>query len=309
MHNHSHSHLNFDDSNFLIKSATTASVLVAAIIIVSKLIGYVMTDAITILASLTDSLLDLAASLINFFAVRFALQPADNKYRFGYSKAEDLAVFSQASFFCISGLFLIFQSIKRIITPERIENGEVGLLVIGFSLVLSVLLIMYQRFVISKTNSTIVKADYLHYAVDIFSNIAVIISLYFSFYFELYIIDPLFGLAIAIYIIYGAWSLLQKAIKSLLDHEVVGEEKAWIEKTLKSNKDIIEELDFKPRYAGSKLFVQFHVELDPNLKLIEAHHIVEKIENKIITKFPNCEILIHKDPAGLEDHQKDFIVE
>ncbi len=293
-------------SNFLIVRAVFASIIVALLIIIAKIIGWYITDSPTILASLTDSLLDIAASLINFIAAKYALQPPDNEHRFGHGKAEDLAVFAQSTFFSLSGIFIIVVSIKRIIHPKLIERGFVGIAIMLISILITVVLISYQSYVVHKTRSSIVKADRLHYSVDLLTNIAVIISLYLSTLFNSKIIDPIFALFIAIYIIYGAGRLLSTAFRNLMDQELQTSEKRKLDKIIMSHPKVKGYHDLKTRYAGRKPFIQFHLELDGKMSLYASHTIADTIEEKIKDRFQGAEVIIHQDPAGIKE-KKEFL--
>lgn len=292
-------------NNFLILRAIYASISVSSLIIIAKIIGWYITDSTTILASLTDSLLDVTASLINFIAAKYALQPPDNEHRFGHNKAEDLAVFAQSSFFGLSGIFVIMVSIKRLIVPKVIEHDILGIYIMLFSIVVTIFLLVYQTYVLKKTSSNIVKADRLHYSFDLLTNFAVIISLYLSGIFNNKFIDPLFAIFIAVYILYGAAKLLINALNNLMDHEFEEEEKSKIHKIIMSSKQALGYHDLKTRKAGRKYFIQFHLEMDGNISLIQSHNIAEDIEKKLKDEFENLEIIIHQDPEGI-DEEKQF---
>jgi cation diffusion facilitator family transporter len=283
----------------LVKIATSASVISAFIIIIGKLIGWAMTDSLAILASLTDSLLDIVASIINLIAARYSLQPPDHKHRFGYGKAEDLAVFTQSSLFGISGIFLLVNAAKRMMYPEPIENNMIGIWIMAFSMGVTLILVIIQRYVIKKTNSQVVKADQLHYSVDLLSNAVVILSLFLSSKLDSDIIDPLFSIMIALYILYGAWHLLEGAFKNLMDHEFDDKEREAIFNIVLQHHKVKGLHDLKTRYSGPRPFIQFHLELDGDMSLKEAHHIAEEIEAKLLQRFTDAEITIHQDPAEL----------
>lgn len=288
-------------NDHLIIRAVYASVITAILILLAKVVAWYVTDSPTILATLTDSFLDIAASLINFVAAKYALQPPDNEHRFGHGKAEDLAVFTQSTFFGLSGIFIIVISIKRIIYPIHTLDSGFGIMVMIFAIVATSMLIVYQTYTYKKTSSSIVKADRLHYGVDLLTNFAVIISLYLSEKFNSKIIDPIFAMFIALYLLYGAWSLLRQAFHNLLDHEFNEEKKKILHNIILSDKNVKGYHALKTRYAGRKSFVQFHLELDGAMSLNESHNIADKIESQIIDKFKDVEVIIHQDPERLHD--------
>ncbi len=291
--------------NKLVIRATIASMVTAAVIIISKMIAWVTTDSASVLASLIDSLLDIISSFINFLAARYAMQPPDHEHRFGHGKAEDLAVLVQSSFFIISGMFVTGIAIKKIIIPQQIDNSEFGISLVMFSLIISMLLMLYQTYVIKRTSSTIVKADRLHYFTDFFTNGAVIVSLLFSILYESKIIDPIFAIIIAIYMLYEASKLFKGAFHNLMDHEFTESDKESLKQIIMSHKDVKGFHDLKTRHSGSKPIIQFHLEIDGKVSLYQAHAITDDIEHLIKTKFKDAEIIIHQDPEDI-DEEREF---
>ena len=159
------------------RRATNFAVAAAALMIAAKLGAWLATDSVSLLSSLADSVMDVLASLINLFAVRHALQPADREHRFGHGKAEPLAGLGQAVFITASAIFLIVEAVGRIIEPEPIERAPVGIGVMVFAILVTTALVAYQRRVVRLTGSTAIKADSLHYASDILTNVGVIAAL------------------------------------------------------------------------------------------------------------------------------------
>jgi len=293
-------------NDYLIIRAVYASVITAIIILLAKIVAWYVTDSPTILATLADSFLDIAASLINFVAAKYALQPPDNEHRFGHGKAEDLAVFTQSTFFGLSGIFIIVISIKRLIYPIHTLRSDFGIMVMIFAMFATSLLLIYQTYTYKKTSSSIVKADRLHYGVDLLTNLAVIASLYLSEKFNSKIIDPIFAMFIALYLLYGAWSLISKAFDNLLDREFTEEKKKILHDIILSDKNVKGYHALKTRYAGRKSFIQFHLELDGSMSLNESHEIADKIESQIIDKFKDIEVIIHQDPERLNDQRQSY---
>src|SRR5699024_9221076 len=164
----------------MMRHVTYAAVAVAATLVVMKLGAYLMTGSIAMLSTLIDSVLDVAASVINLFAVRAALTPADHDHRFGHGKAEPLAGLGQAAFITGSALFLAINSIRLLWAPQPIENGALGVVVMGISIILTLALVYYQRRVIRKTGSLAIQADSLHYLGDVLVNIGVVAALILS---------------------------------------------------------------------------------------------------------------------------------
>ncbi len=289
-------------NNNLIRAASYFSVLNALIILSIKLYGWIITDSVSLLASLIDSFLDISASIVNMIAIRYALQPPDDNHRFGHDKIQDLAVFAQSMFFGSSSIFILFTAIKKVTEDTHLENYETGIYIMLVSIVLTTALIGFQSYVIARTKSNIIEADKMHYLVDLFTNCAVIISIYLSSKFGFIYADPIFAVLIAGYIVYGSYSLSMKAIRNLVDEEFSDEERAKIIMIISSNPMIQGIHELKTRYAGNKPFIQCHLELDGDINLYEAHLITDSIMEELNIAFPGSEIIIHQDPAGVERH-------
>lgn len=284
----------------LIKSASYASVTIAMIIMVVKFYGWAETDSQSILASLVDACLDISSSLINLIAVRIYLKPPDKNHRFGHDKFQDLAIFSQSMFFLASCVFILASSIRALYFRSAPENLDVGVDIMVLCIFLTFILVAYQTYVIKRTNSKIIMADKVHYFSDFLSNIAVVISLYFSQQF--WYIDAVAGIGVALYIMHAAYSLFKEAISNLSDEEFSAEDRVKILKIVSSFSETKGVHELKTRCAANKPFIQFHLELDGKISLLEAHRISDMVEDELMKHFKNAEIIIHQDPEGLEEH-------
>lgn len=289
--------LNLKD-NDLIKSASYASVIATVIIMLTKTYGWIATESQSILASLIDSLLDISSSLINLIAIKVSLEPPDDKHRFGHEKFQDLAIFSQSIFFFASCLFALFSSIKVLFIGSTLSNSTLGTTIMYICLILTLMLVSYQTYVVKKTKSKIIAVDKLHYLADFMTNIAVIVSLYFSNTF--WYIDSLAGIGISLYIMYASYKLFRDAIKNLADEELETKDKEKILNIIRNYKEIKGLHELKTRYAGNKPFIQFHLEMNGNMSLYAAHELSDKIVADILLLFPNAEIIVHQDPDGIE---------
>jgi len=286
----------------LMRLATYASISVASILIVAKLVAWGMSDSLSLLATLIDSVLDVLASLINLVAVRHALTPADKEHRFGHGKAEALAGLSQSMFIAGSAGFLLLEAGRRIISPIPVEATGIGMLVMVFSIFATMLLLGLQNHVIRKTNSTAIKADALHYRTDLLVNGSVILALWLStrgwagF-------DALFAIAIAGYILYSAWEIITVSYDHLMDRELPDEQRTEIKQLVLQHKKVHGLHDLRSRHSGVMTFIQLHLELDDDLSLLEAHKISDEVEMNLLKVFPGSEIIIHIDPQSVVGHE------
>jgi len=284
----------------LMRLATVASVSVASVLIAAKLVAWFMTDSVSLLSSLVDSLMDVAASLVNLVAVRHALQPPDREHRFGHGKAEPLAGLGQAAFIAGSAVFLIVESIDRLIAPAPVVAGTVGIAVMAVSIALSVALVAFQNFVVRRTGSTAIDADALHYRSDILVNGAVIVAIALSANLGWSWADPVFALVIAGYILYGSYQIARRSLDLLMDREFSDDDRARIRQIVLDHPEARSMHDLRTRSSGVQPFVQFHLELDANLTLLRAHEIADAIEARVKQAFPGAEVIIHQDPEGYE---------
>lgn len=282
----------------LIKTVSAFAVIIALILFIIKIIAWWFTHSVSILASLVDSCMDIAASTINFFAIRYALRPADKGHTFGHGKAESLSALAQSMFICGSALFLLLSAIQRIMEPQPLSYATLGIIVMIVSTFLSLSLVFTQRWVVKQTGSQAIKADKLHYETDSYINITILIALFLSTYGFIWV-DGVFALVISGYIFYSAMKIGYEAIHALLDHALSQQDIAQIEMIARSFPEVLGVHDLRTRQAGKIKFIQLHLELDDNLPLIRAHAIADNVEQSLYAHFPYADIIIHQDPSSV----------
>jgi ferrous-iron efflux pump FieF len=249
------------DSNqyaYLVKLAAFAATTTALILVVLKLYAFFVTDASAMLASATDSILDLFASIMNVVILRFALAPADKEHKFGHGKAESLAGLVQAAFVLGSALLLVFNGVDRIINPQEVVRTEVGIVVSIIAIVLTLLLVMLQKYVINQTKSVAISADSLHYQSDLILNLGVLAALFLSQGYWLQA-DGAFTVAVAIFLLIGAGKIIWNSVHHLMDHELTEEELNIIKKIILSHEGTYGLHELRTRQAGPDRFIQFHL--------------------------------------------------
>jgi len=290
----------------LMKRATTASVAVAALMIAIKLVAWILTDSVSLLSSLLDSVLDAAASILNLMAVRQAFVPADREHRFGHGKAEPLAGLGQAAFIGGSAVLLFIEAVHHLSDPVLPANSAIGIAVMAVAIAITLGLVAYQRYVIRHTGSVVVSADELHYRSDVILNASVILSLLISTATGWPYADPLFGIAIGLWIIYGAWQVASKALVQLMDHELPDAERARIRAIAQAHPEVTAVHDLRTRAAGPTAFIQVHLEMDGDMTLAHAHRVADEVEAALLQAFPHTEVMIHQDPSGIEEPRQSF---
>ena len=270
----------------------------AFILVMLKLYAWLVTDASAMLASATDSLLDLFASLMSLVILRFALQPPDEEHKFGHGKAESLAGLVQSAFVMGSAVLLMINGVARIINPVMIEKTNVGIAVTIFTIFMTLALVVVQKRVIAKTQSVAISADSLHYQSDLILNLGVLAALLLSENYWLRA-DGFFTLLVGSYLLYGAIKIVWISVNHLMDHELPEEETAKIKQIVDKHPHTLGLHDLRTRQAGNMKFIQFHLEFADHLSLKEAHAIGDKIEAEICAEFASCEVFIHHDPQSV----------
>lgn len=289
----------------MLRRASYAAVLVALTLILAKGFAAWITDSVSMLSSLVDSLLDALASTINLLAIRHSLTPADEEHRFGHGKAEAVAGLGQAAFVAGSSVFLLFESGNRLFNQHPVERGEVGILVMCLSIALTFGLVLYQRRVVKATGSVAIGADSLHYRGDLLVNLSVIIGIGLAIA-GYPLADPVIALVIALYIMKGAFDIARQSFDHLMDRELPNDMRDRIREIVMRHPAALDMHDLRTRGTGSQAFIQFHLELDPDITLRRAHDISDAIEAELMVEFPGAEIIIHQDPAGIVEQRPDF---
>ncbi|HBO39556.1 MAG TPA: divalent metal cation transporter FieF [Pasteurellaceae bacterium] len=281
-----------------VKRAAFFAVLTALILILVKGFAWWKTGSVSMLASITDSLLDLFASFVSMLILRFALMPADHNHSFGHGKAESLASLAQSAFISGSAIFLLLQGIHRLNAPQALVNTGMGITVILFSIIATLLLVTYQARVIKITDSPAIKADRLHYQTDLLMNIAILVSLSLSEFGFIHA-DAIFAILIALYIILSAVKMFLDAVQLLLDIALPEQEVAQIEQIILSDKRVLGFHDLRTRRSGAIRFIQLHLELDDHLSFLDAHDITDSLEKRLKQAFPRVDIVIHHEPTSV----------
>lgn len=279
----------------LLRLATRASVAVASLLIVIKAIAWWLSGSISMLAGLTDSLLDGVTSFLNLLAVHYALRPADDDHRYGHGKAESLAGMAQALFIGVSAVLIAFQAVERLKHPEPVGAPWIGIGVIIFSLVMTVGLLVLQHRVVKATGSNAVRADSLHYRSDLMLNGSILVALVLaSVGFPQ--LDAWFGLGIAVYILLSAYQIARESFSVLMDEELPSDVSDNMLTLACNVPGVLGAHDLRTRISGNVWFVQLHLELPGELTLSQAHSISDSAAQAIAEVYPQAEVLVHADP-------------
>lgn len=297
--------LPMEQQNKLKKAAAIGSVSLAVLLTLIKTVGVFYTGSLAVLSSMIDSLADLFASSVTYFAVRVSSRPADCSHRYGHGKAEALSALIQSAFIMGSGLFVMYDGINRFINPAPLAQTSLGIAVMVASLALTLILIFFQRYVAERTRSQAIRADAAHYTVDVITNASIILSLVIVALFDISWFDTLTALIISVYLIANAYKLAKDAVALLMDKELGNDIRERLSRLVLSCGHVQGMHDLRTRDLGGSYMFELHLELDGNLSLFEAHRYSDEVENKIKEMFPNSQVIIHQDPAGVYEKRLD----
>jgi ferrous-iron efflux pump FieF len=289
--------------------AATASVSMAACLLLLKGYAAWATGSVAMLGSLADTALDLVTSLITLYGVRLAAMPADRDHRFGHGKAEAIAALFQVGIITFSAFGIAWRAVQRLAHGDTTAHAEYGIAASLVAIAATLALVLYQRRVIARTGSVAIKTDYAHYSSDLLLNGSVIVALLLDQYLGFRSADPILGLAIAAWLIWSAWRASAHAIDQLMDKEWPEEKRRRFIDVAARHPELKGIHDLRTRSSGMHDFVQFHVWVDPHMTVAEVHKVMDEVEHKLEAEFPGCEVLIHPDPEGHVDHPGNALVE
>jgi ferrous-iron efflux pump FieF len=303
-HNHHH-HAHGD----LTTKAALASVSMALFLLAIKIYAAAETGSVALLGSLADTGFDVLASLLTLFSVRYAARPADDDHRFGHGKAEALSALVQVMLVVVTATLIGWRGISRLGSGERTAHPEMGISVSLIAIVATLALLAYQRHVVKKTGSVAIHADHVHYQSDLLLNIAVIAAIGLESFLNLRGADPVFGIGIAFWLLFGASRAARMALDQLLDKEWPSEKRERFLAVAARHPELKGIHDVRTRSSGMHDFVQFHLWFDPKMTLGEVHKVMDEIEDELEREFPGVEVLIHPEPENqihdhIHEHQK-----
>jgi len=285
------------------KKATVVSSTVATILLIVKLTIGIASGSVAVLASAIDSLLDMAISLFNFFAIKKSEEHPNEFYQYGKGKIQAIAAVIEGTVITVSGLYIIYIAIEKLAAGSETSLLAPSILAMLFSIIVTYLLVQYLMKIAKKTDSIVIKADALHYKTDLWSNAAVLLALGLVYFTEINSIDAIFGLGIGLYIIYSAYEIIVEGVEILLDRALDGDIVARIGEIISNHPEVTSYHWLKTRTDGSMNFVEFHMVLRPNMLLLEAHRIADEVEDKIMALDTNKKWVItpHFDPYDDEE--------
>lgn len=285
--------------------AAVASLTLATLLALLKLVAAVATGSLAVLSSLIDSLADIVASSITFVSVQISQQPPDRGHRFGHGKAESLSALAQAALVAGSATFVLIDAVRRLGDPQPVQATGLALGVMAVAIVTTLALVRFQLQVVKATGSPAIDADSVHYRADLLTNFSIVASLLLTRQFGWLWLDPVMGAAVALYLGWHAYRIGSGAVKVLMDHELPLATRDQIKAIVLGHPEVQGLHDLRTRESGTTQFIELHVELDGRMELNSAHEITDTIEAELFAAFPAAEVILHQEPAGLEDTRLD----
>jgi len=276
----------------LIKIAGLAAIIISIILIILKAYIFFVTQSLSVKASLFDSVLDGVTSAINFFAMVHAAKPADSCHRFGHGKIEALAGFTQSLFIAGSALWLLYSIITQALNPIPLVDTGSGIFWMALATSITAGLVIFQRYVVRKTQSLIIKTDSLHYETDLLVNVGVLTSLFFSLYFQLVYLDLLIGLIIVVYILISTIEIFKDTSHILLDHELDEQSQIKIMNLIHKHSKIKHLVNLRTRSCGRNQFIELTLEFEEYLTTKDIHTESQKITQAVQKSMPNADVVI-----------------
>ncbi|MEW5683773.1 MAG: cation diffusion facilitator family transporter [Pseudomonadota bacterium] len=282
----------------LTRRITLLSIAAAAVLVTIKLAAWLASGSTALLASMADSALDLIASLITAFAVRYAAAPPDAEHRFGHGKAEAFASLLQAGLVFASAALIVREAIADLTDPQPIEHSVWAAGVMVVSTILTLALITAQSHVLRRVSSVAVAGDRAHYLSDLASNVIALAGIAAAAWFGVVGFDAAAAILVAVLLLWSAIGVFQQASNQLMDHELPETNRAEIVRLALADGQLANVHQLRTRASGPFIHIQMHADLDPDLTLDAAHRAIVAAENRILEAYPAADILIHADPRG-----------
>jgi len=283
-------------------AAARVSLATASLLATMKLVVGFATGSLAVISSAIDSLLDILMSGVNFMAIRHAEQPADERHPYGHGKFETVAAIFQALVIAVSGGWICFEAVRRLQSNSVVDSPLGGIAVMIISLIASFCVTRYLRRIAKATDSSALEADALHFATDVYTNLALLLGLLFMFWFELPWLDPFMSLLVAVYIMIAAFRLLRQGMRDILDEQLPETAHTEIEQLIETYKgELFDYHNLRTRRAGSQKLIDFHLTVCKHLSVNEAHRITDQLEDRIAKHIGNSDVTIHIEPCQEAD--------
>jgi cation diffusion facilitator family transporter len=286
-----------------VRRLASASIVIAFLVMGLKFLAWHVTGSVALYSDALESIVNVIAAGVAWYAIRIAHRPADDDHPFGHHKAEYFSAVAEGVLIVLAALFIIEAAWRAFQTPVPMDAPATGLAINAiattFNAVWAYVLVSAGR----KARSPALVADGMHIYTDVITSIGVIAALLLSLATGWMVIDPLMAILVAINILWQGWRVITGSVQGLMDSALEGAEIDGIRAEITSHAaGAIEFHDLKTRAAGAARFIEFHLVVPAAMSVLDAHEICDRIERGVKQKFPGISVLIHVEPENKAKH-------
>ncbi|WP_436335106.1 cation diffusion facilitator family transporter [Bacillus velezensis] len=275
------------------------SVISNSLVVMLKIVVGIITGSVAILSEAIHSFLDLIAAFIAFISVRISKKPADTGHPYGHGKVENLSGTIETILIFAAGIWMIYECIQKLVNPAPVHLPVLGIVVMLAGALINLIVSKFVKREAEKVNSVAMKSNALHLLTDVYTSLGVAASLLVVTLTEWYILDPIIGMVLAVYIIYEAFKLMKEAFPPLIDTRLSEEEEKTILKIIETfQQEFIEIHDFRTRRSGPQEYIDFHLVVASHVTIKDVHDLCDRIERDITDEFKQSQVMIHPEPES-----------
>lgn len=274
------------------------SVASNAILIILKLVAGVLSGSISVISEAIHSSIDLVASMVAFISVKISSRPADELHPYGYGKIENISGLIEGSLVLVASIIIILEAIRRIFVPAPIQNGEIAIIVMLVAAFVNFVVSRILHKVGTEEDSMALKADAVHLKTDVYTSLGVGVGIILIKLTGIHILDPIIAIIVACLIIREALEVIEENFGEIIDKRLDDEEEEEIKSIIEEYKNyFIDYHKLKTRKSGDMKHVDFHIRVNPEMTVKEAHDIIGNIKKEMSEKLENVRVTVHIDPA------------
>ncbi|RNC29049.1 MAG: Ferrous-iron efflux pump FieF [Candidatus Dichloromethanomonas elyunquensis] len=289
------------NGNRKIKYAALSIISNTALILL-KIMAGALSGSVSIISEAIHSSTDLAASLVAFFSVKQSVKPADKEHPYGHGKIENISGLVEGFLIFIAAGLIIIEAVKKLSEPTEIEQAFVAIAVMFASALINLLVSGKLYKVAGEEESMALEANALHLKTDVYTSVGVGVGILLIKLTGFVLLDSIVAIFVAVLIIKEAWNLCQSALNYLLDSRLSEKEEAEIEIIIRENSRQIRDYHkLKTRKSGNIKHIDFHITIDRNITVEDAHNIVGGLKKAMSDKFSNTRVNVHIDPYKNDD--------
>lgn len=267
-------------------------------LVLLKLFAGAIMGSVAVVSEAIHSGIDLLAAIIARYSVKKSAEPADPDHRYGHGKYENLSGMIEGSLIFIAAAWIIYEAFKKFFNPEPVKVAVAGMIIMGYSVALNVLVSRKLAEVAKRTDSLALEADAYHLKTDVWTSAGVFIALTIIQFTEVQWIDPAVAMVVALFIIHAAYDITRRSAEGLVDRSLPEAEIKLIERIIREHaSDVLNFHKLRARKMGSERQVDVHMIVPRNLSVKEGHDIVDHLEHEIRKELPKSIIVIHVEPC------------